>query len=150
MLLREAKAEELPQLNDLCLRSKAVWGYDRAFLDACREELSLRPEALAETTVIVAEADGRIEGVSQLAVDGDRAELLKLFVEPRSIGCGLGRTLFEAAAADAKRRGAAWLRLDADPGAEPFYRRMGAVPAGTAPSGSIPGRVLPRLEFRLA
>nr|WP_211354784.1 hypothetical protein [Stackebrandtia albiflava] len=38
---------------------------------------------------------------------------------------------------------------DADPGAEPFYRRMGAVRIGEAPSGSVPGRVLPRMTVRL-
>lgn len=39
--------------------------------------------------------------------------------------------------------------IDADPNAEPFYRAMGAVRIGATPSGSIPGRELPLLEFTL-
>lgn len=39
------------------------------------------------------------------------------------------------------------LTVDADPDAAPFYRRMGARDDGQAASGSIPGRLLPRLVF---
>jgi len=37
--------------------------------------------------------------------------------------------------------------LDADPDAEPFYLHHGARRIGEVPSGSIPGRMLPRLAF---
>ena len=37
----------------------------------------------------------------------------------------------------------------ADPDAAPFYVHMGAEPAGEAESGSIPGRLLPRLVHKL-
>jgi hypothetical protein len=39
--------------------------------------------------------------------------------------------------------------IEADPDAVGFYRRLGAVDYGTAPSGSIPGRLIPRLKLRL-
>jgi len=39
--------------------------------------------------------------------------------------------------------------LDADPGAEPFYARFGARRTGEVPSGSIEGRMLPRMAFVL-
>ena len=32
----DGRAEEAPRLSDLALRSKGHWGYDAAFLDACR------------------------------------------------------------------------------------------------------------------
>ena len=34
--LRPARPEEGAELIELCLRSKAVWGYDDAFMAACR------------------------------------------------------------------------------------------------------------------
>ena len=44
-------------------------------------------------------------------------------------------------------RGAARaIGLDADPHAVGFYEHMGAKVIGEAPSGSIPGRMLPRME----
>jgi hypothetical protein len=41
--------------------------------------------------------------------------------------------------------GAHRMAIEADPDAAPFYRRMGAKDSGFAPSGSIPGRMLPKL-----
>jgi len=39
--------------------------------------------------------------------------------------------------------------IESDPGAAPFYRRMGAVDDGVATSASIPGRTIPRLKLTL-
>ena len=44
-------------------------------------------------------------------------------------------------------RGATAMRIEADPGAEAFYLRMGARRIGVAPSEAIPGRMLPLLEI---
>jgi hypothetical protein len=45
----------------------------------------------------------------------------------------------------AKKLGA----TDADPDAAPFYRKMGAYDVGQAPSGSVPGRMLPKFAMNL-
>ncbi|MEM8726472.1 MAG: hypothetical protein AAGE86_13220, partial [Pseudomonadota bacterium] len=45
---------ELANASSLCLRSKAHWGYDAGFIDACREELSLKPTDLQNSKVMVA------------------------------------------------------------------------------------------------
>ena len=149
MKLRRPEPHELPLLSALCLRSKAVWGYDHAFLDACRVELTIRTEELESTALHVAEHDGTLVGVAQIAVRGETADLQKLFVEPRAIGLGVGTALFAWAAWMAKDLGAQRMSIDADPGAVGFYKRMGAVEHGSAPSGSIPGRMLPRLQVEL-
>jgi GNAT superfamily N-acetyltransferase len=149
LILRAPRADELDALTDLCLRSKAVWGYDRAFMDACRDELTLTQEDLRETDLQIAERDGAIVGVAQISVDGATAHLEKLFVEPGQLRSGAGRTLFDWVKATAATLGAKRLVIEADPDAAPFYRRMGALDDGVAPSGSIPGRVLPRLKLAL-
>lgn len=147
MKLRRPEAHELPQLSTLCLRSKAVWGYDQAFLDACRTELTIGAEELETTALCVAEHDGELVGIAQITVDGEDADLQKMFVEPDTLGLGVGKALFAWAISTAKYLGARQMTIDADPGAVGFYKRMGAVEHGTAPSGSIPGRVLPRLQI---
>ncbi|WP_315838341.1 GNAT family N-acetyltransferase [Bradyrhizobium prioriisuperbiae] len=149
MIVRQATLDELPDLSDLCLRSKAVWGYDQAFLEACRSELALRPDELATTRIAVAETDGGIAGVVQIKVMGTDAELLKLFIAPHGLRRGLGRTLFNWAAVEAKHMGATHLLIEADPDAAPFYRRLGAHDVGVAISQSIPGRTLPKLRFEI-
>ncbi|MDX1402576.1 MAG: GNAT family N-acetyltransferase, partial [Kiloniellales bacterium] len=76
-------------------------------------------------------------------------DLLKLFVEPDKTGQGYGAALFEWATCEGRRLGASRMTIEADPDAEPFYRKQGARVVGTAPSGSIPGRRLPLLELQL-
>ncbi|HLY58362.1 MAG TPA: GNAT family N-acetyltransferase [Stellaceae bacterium] len=147
--LRTPRNDEAAALTELCLRSKAVWGYGEDFMRACREELTLTDSAMEASFVMVAEIDGDPVGVAQVTVEGDTAELDKLFIEPAHLGSGVGKALFDWATTTARDAGAATLVIDADPGAAGFYRRMGALDDGTAPSGSIPGRVLPRLKLVL-
>src|SRR5712671_8165847 len=91
--LRDALLTELSSVSELCLRSKAVWGYDDAFMAACRGELTLDPDELQTTNLQVAERDAAVVGVVQVKVDGANAELLKLFVEPTLLGAGIGGLL---------------------------------------------------------
>jgi GNAT superfamily N-acetyltransferase len=96
----------------------------------------------------VAERDGVLVGFYALS-SGTDGELDACFVDPPAIGTGVGAMLLRDALTAARRRGWATLVLDADPGAEGFYLRHGARRIGGSPSGSIPGRVLPRLAFDL-
>jgi GNAT superfamily N-acetyltransferase len=149
ILLRDVRPDELSSLSELCLRSKAVWGYDEAFMRACRDELTLRPDELLSSYVRVAERDAIIVGLAQIRLVGDIADLMKLFVEPALMGAGVGRLLFEWATARARDLGAIRMTIEADPGAVPFYKRMGACQTGFVPSGSIAGRMLPYLQLEL-
>lgn len=149
LALRPARPEEGPALTELCLRSKAVWGYDDAFMEACRKELTLTPAAILASQVQVAELDGRLAGMAEVKSGGDAAQLEKLFVEPDLLRTGTGRKLLDWASTTARMAGATALVIEADPGAAGFYRRMGAVDDGLVPSGSIPGRHIPRLQLPL-
>ena len=118
-------------------------------MEACRGELSFEPRDLALTPIAVAEVNGKAVGVAQIKVDDDEADFLKLFVEPNALRNGTGKVLFVWATGVAKKLGATRLTIDADPDAAPFYRRMGAYDVGEAPSGSVPGRMLPKLAMDL-
>ena len=151
MNIRKAHLYELPGLSDLCLRSKAYWKYDPAFIEACRDELTLTETDLKHDYVMVAESEeGRAAGVLHLILDGTTAEMEKLFIDPKFIGKGVGRLLFKWAVETAKAKGATIMNVVADPGAAPFYERMGFRQFGTFPSGSIAGRELPHLRLQLA
>jgi GNAT superfamily N-acetyltransferase len=73
-----------------------------------------------------------------------------LFVDPSAIGQGIGAALIAHLLDRARPLGFTVLTIDADPNAEAFYLARGAVRTGVIPSGSVPGRVLPRLELSLA
>ena len=154
MIVRTATPEEAPELSALALRSKGHWGYSDAFLDACRDELTVDGERIGndDYRVVVAERDGGLAGFYTLECQGKVAgewELGALFVEPAAIGSGVGRRLTEHAldtlrAADARR-----VVIQGDPNATDFYLAMGATQTGTRESGSVPGRQLPLFEIRL-
>jgi GNAT superfamily N-acetyltransferase len=149
LTIRSPTIDELSGLSDLCFRSKAIWGYDEEFIEACRGELSFEPRDLELTPIAVAEHDGKPIGVAQLRVVDGEADLLKLFVEPSALRTGTGKALLAWATDVAKKLGATRLTIEADPDAAPFYRKMGAYDVGQAPSGSIPGRMLPKLSMNL-
>ena len=147
--IRPPRIDELTGLSDLCFRSKAVWGYDENFMEACRGELSFEPRDLELTPIAVAELNGKSIGVVQVKVVDGEADLLKLFVEPSALRSGTGKALFAWAIDVVKKLGATRLTIEADPDAAPFYRRMGAIDVGQAPSGSVRGRMLPKLAMNL-
>lgn len=147
MEIRPARAGEATALSGLALRSKAHWGYDAAFIDACRDELTLREDELAPRRTLVAELDGRVAGFGTLEGDPPYGELGMLFVEPAAIGRGVGGALLAALVDRARDLGFTRLAIDADPHAEAFYLAQGAVRVGAVASGSVPGRVLPQLEL---
>ena len=149
LALRPARFDEAPALSELALRSKAHWGYDDAFLEACRAELTVRPEHVAASRVVVATSAARVVGFSILLGGPPRAEVEMLFVEPDAIGTGVGSVLLDRLRADAVALGCRALRIEADPHAIGFYEHHGAVRIGDEPSATFPGRTLPILELDL-
>jgi ribosomal protein S18 acetylase RimI-like enzyme len=147
--LRRARPDEAGVLSDLAIAAKGFWGYDQAFIESCRAELTLRPEDVARRNVVVAEVGGVVVGF--YSVDGDPpvGELGNLWVRPGEIGTGLGRVMWRDAMATAAAAGFEYLEIGAEPNAEGFYRRMGAERVGEQPSGSVPGRMLPLMRVRV-
>jgi len=148
--IRPAGAEEATALTRLCLRSKAHWGYDAAFMAQAELGLTVGADQIAAGDVFVAIDDsGQVLGVHALAIEGAIADLDKLFVEPAAIGRGVGASLFRHAVGVAASRGCELMTILSDPNAASFYERMGAGFVAMAPSDAIPGRELPLYHMRL-
>ena len=148
--IRCARFDEIEELNELIMRSKSYWGYDRAFLEAYRAHLLLSAEALEHELVYCVEVREAIAGVIHLIVVSDEEICLNhLFVEPAFIGQGIGSLLWRHAVEQARRRDARALVFKADPHARTFYERMGAVVVGEHLSTLLPGRKVPRMCYEL-
>ncbi len=124
--LRAARPGEASELSALALRAKAHWGYDRSFLDSCRDELRLRPEEVHCRRVTVAERGDVIVGFATLDGEPPAGELGMLFVDPVVVGSGVGRVLYRHVLRTAASLGITRVTIGADPHAEGFYLRMGA------------------------
>jgi GNAT superfamily N-acetyltransferase len=150
--IRPALEHESKTLTELCIRSKAHWGYDAAFMKASAAALEISPAAIRMGRVCVAVNERQwvvgVASVEPLANVGE-FDLAHFFIEPRAMGTGVGRALFAAIVAAVKAEGASRLMILSDPNAAPFYQRMGAVLLGDAPSDAIPGRRLPLLVYRI-
>ena len=143
--VRLARPDEAALLTELAMRAKASWGYDAAFMEQCRAELTLTADTMDAWTVWVAEHEGRLAGMIALAAAGASAELEDFMVEPDFQGVGVGRALMETLLAEWRVRGVTSIGLDADPNAEAIYRKLGFSTVGRSPSRSVPGRTLPRM-----
>ncbi len=150
IVIREARSEEAAWLSALALRSKAYWGYDEAFLEAARVDLTITPEYMTSSTVFVLEMEGRVQGFYSLK-DEEAGEILldNLFLEPAAIGHGHGKRLWEHAVANAKQRGCHTMVLISEPFAEGFYLSRGAERVGMVASGVVEGRLLPLMRVAL-
>ncbi|KAA5614425.1 GNAT family N-acetyltransferase [Rhodovastum atsumiense] len=111
--------------------------------------LTLPAEAIAAGRVLVA-AETALLGVAAHGppVDG-LAELTLLCVDPAATARGVGTALLGAVVARLRAQGVRRMTILAERGIAGFYRRMGAVPTGFAPSPAIPGRMLPSLLLEL-
>jgi GNAT superfamily N-acetyltransferase len=147
--IRRATAGDAAALTALALSSKAAWGYDAAFMTACRDELTITAAGLAARPTWVLEEQGALAGFYQLRVAERVAEVAQFFIAPGRLRGGLGRQLWQHLETQARAAGCTRLEVDADPHAEGFYRAMGMARCGVAPSGSIPGRLLPHLRKAL-
>lgn len=143
-------AGEAGALTALAFAAKAHWGYPAETMEAWRDDLRITPEMLARPHGIAC-ADGRVAGFYTLVPAPGDWELDNLWVDPRCMAQGIGRALVRHALAAARAGGAARIRIDSDPNAEPFYLACGAVRHGTvaAPIPGDPSRVRPQLVFAL-
>jgi len=150
-IIRRAEAEDAPALTRLSFRSKQSNGYDDSFMAACIDELTVSPEQIRENEFWLAEDDKAVIGCACLIIN--QMELtgivVALFIDPDRQKTGLGRLLWNRLVTSAKMHRLEKLSLDTDPFAVGFYRAMGLKIVGQSPSGSITGRMLPRMEIIL-
>ena len=130
--IRRARAPEAPELTELSLRSKALWGYDAAFLARCRIAMQVKEANVETQPHYVAEIDGRIAGFYGFEPLEDGIGLDYMFVDPEFIGRGVGRALMDHAVALARDLGHA----DSRPSSP--IRMPKASIAAWARSGSVP------------
>jgi N-acetylglutamate synthase-like GNAT family acetyltransferase len=147
--IRRALPAEAANLSALALRSKALWGYEAAFMEACRTPLTVDPEAIAKCPFYVLDEGGTITGFYGLSGEPPRGEIEFLFVEPKGVRNGRGQRLVRHILALARNLGFEEMDVSADPYAEGFYVAMGAVRNGKVTSDATPNRLIPRLRFSL-
>jgi N-acetylglutamate synthase-like GNAT family acetyltransferase len=120
--LRPAASGDYERVRELTLESKAHWGYDRDFVRTWAEGLTFE----SDRERWVAEVEGEIVAWAALVPPSDGVAVLDdLWVDPPSMGRGLGSRLFRLVADRARELGAERLEWGAEPNSVGFYEKVG-------------------------
>jgi ribosomal protein S18 acetylase RimI-like enzyme len=150
MTIVRARPKDAEALTEIAHAAKRHWGYPESWIVAWRDILTIPLEFIAENVAYCALEQDRAIGFYVLTTEDDGIHLDHLWILPEAMGRGIGRALFEHAAAQARRSGFDSMQIEADPNAEGFYKRMGATRVGTSAS-EVEGspRELPLLVYRV-
>ncbi len=145
--IRRAVAVDAGRLSAIAQAAKRHWGYPEQWLHAWLPDLTFDGDRIAALPVFVIESVDGIAGFYAVVPGALRWTLDHLWVRPDQMGQGLGRRLVVHALAYARAAGAVGLDIEADPNAEPFYRRLGGQRVGdiAAPVSGAAERRLPLL-----
>lgn len=135
-------------LQKLARASKQHWGYAPDFMQLWNHDQTLTAEFIAHQPVFCAETEGTIAGFYALEWTPQSCELKHLWIHPDYIGQGMGTKLFEHLIAHLHTRGTRRCKIVAEPHAEGFYRRMGAIPIDRKPMPNL-DQILPILQLNL-
>lgn len=137
-------------LTSIAFAATRHWGYPERWIESWSDVLTITPEYIHRNEVYAAFVESGPVAFYSLAEEGDGLALDHLWVSPEWIGRGVGRALFEHAVRRGAALGAEVLRIESDPNAEGFYRRMGARRVGENVH-EVDGRerTLPLLEMSL-
>ena len=148
--IRRATPDEADALTRLAHLAKRHWNYPAEWIDSWKGELTITPEFISDHEVFVAVCDQVIAGCCALVIKDTLAEIEHMWIDPKQMGKGVGRALFEHAKARAQQLGFRMMELSADPNAEGFYKRMGAIRIGEIPADMFgEPRYLPRMRIDL-
>jgi GNAT superfamily N-acetyltransferase len=147
--IRLARPEEGPRLKEIAIAAKSSWGYEAESVREWADQGDFSPTGLARLVAFVADSDGRAVGWASLLWKAEGWWLEDLWVEPESIGKGVGSRLFRHAAAHVRSAGAKRLRWEAEPNAVGFYERMGGHYLRDGEPTAF-GRIIPVMGLELA
>jgi GNAT superfamily N-acetyltransferase len=148
LLIRRAQPADAHALTRIAHAAKRHWGYPETLIELWTADLTVSGDFVDAHPVHCAVRGSDVLGFYALSGADEVFELEHLWVDPAHMGAGLGTLLFEHAIATVRSLGGSLLRIESDPNAEGFYRRMGAHRIGEV-AARPPGRVLPLLVFDL-
>jgi N-acetylglutamate synthase-like GNAT family acetyltransferase len=149
MKIREAMLSEYDTLSDLTLQSEAYWGYDNAFLEKFTMYYNITVDFIKNNHVYVLINNTNILGYYGLAIRDDISSLEFLFIEPKSIGNGYGKILWNHMIAVCQKNHVKEFTIVSDPHARNFYYNMGAKPYMEIDSKMTPGRNVLQLIYTI-
>ena len=147
MIIRSAKIDESDYLTNIAIKSESYWDYDFNYMEKFRLIYKVTEEFISKNPTFIIEDDKNIVGFYGILVENDMTSLEYLFIEPKYIGQGYGKLLWNHLVEYCKSEGFKELCIVTSPQAKEFYLKMGAVSWGEVESLLKKGRIIPRLIY---
>ena len=149
MKIDKVSDTDTQQLTLLTMRSKAYWGYAPEQIEAWREALTITKDYLKQAEVYKLTQSNELIGYySYKRLDEQTAKLDNLFIDPKYIRKGYGKSLMHHFLQQVKAGSYKRITLESEPNAAEFYEQFGFIIVGQMET-SIPNRYLPTMEFEL-
>lgn len=147
--IRNAKAEEYAVLSDIAFKSEAYWGYDSDYMNKFKSIYNVSEEFINNNPTVIIEEDDNIVGFYGIVNEESETTLEYFFIEPKYIGKGYGKLLWNYLVKDCKNRRIKEFSIVTSLQAKDFYVKMGAIPCGEVESLLKKGRIIPQLIYRI-
>jgi len=143
------KAEEnhIDELNRIAYESEAWWGYDSEFMERFRAIYRITEEYIRKNPTFILVENGSIIGFFSFIKSENETELEYFYIDPRYIGKGYGKKMWDSLKEYCKETGIESFSLVTSPQAKGFYEKMGAVVTDEVESLLRKGRKIPKLEY---
>lgn len=158
-MFRHATITDAEPLTKLSFESKAYWGYPETYFEIWADELTVTADYISNNYVQVYMVEYSIVGyysivelINDIEISGITLSkgywLEHMFVEPQSIGQGVGTKLFRHMRQSCHKNTIIEVGILSDPNAKGFYEKMGCDYIKEYPS-TIKKRTTPYLVLTL-
>ncbi|MCB2288948.1 GNAT family N-acetyltransferase [Clostridium sp. CS001] len=147
--IRRASICDSKTLTNLAIESESYWGYDYAFMEKFKSIYKVTEEFISNNPTYVIYEDKNIHGFYGVLIGENKVSLEYLFIIPKSIGMGYGKSLWNHMLKTCEDLGIKEFEIVTSPKAKDFYVKLGAKPVGEVDSLVIKGRKIPRLIYTL-
>ncbi|HCX21578.1 MAG: GNAT family N-acetyltransferase [Flammeovirgaceae bacterium] len=148
-IIERATFVDSDELSELTYRSKAYWGYSEEQMEKWRDDLHITEEYIQNHEVFLLRKNNQIVGYySFIMISPSTIKLDNLFIDPKNIGKGLGRTLMNDFLSLVNNSDVSIITLESEPQVEQFYQKFGFKTVSQLKS-SILNRFLPIMELKL-
>lgn len=145
--IRRAKVGEHEILTDIAIKSEAYWGYDSDYMDKFKSIYNVSEEFIKNNPTVLIEEDNSIIGFYGLICKDNGTSLEYFFIEPKCIGKGYGKLLWNYLVSHCKNLSIKDFDIVTSPQAKEFYVKMGAIQCGEVESLLKKGRIIPQLIY---
>lgn len=150
MKIKKSSPELHKKLTEISFISKKYWNYSDEWMEIWKDDLTLTENFIINNHIYHLENEkNEILGFYAFVKHDNYIELDSLFVLPENIGKGIGKLLMEDFLYRIKEFKFDFIKLEAEPFAEDFYKKFGFETVELLKSSKIENRYLPVMIKKL-